>query len=99
MNLVGLTKHGINNGQLKISLFQDLSKVFNTLNHNILVKKLERYGIMGVAKDWLINYLLSRKIRCKIQLGSKDHESDYFDMSIGTPQGSCLGHLVFFLLF
>ena len=42
MNLVGKVIHGMNKGQLKISLFLDLSKAFDTLNHNILVQKLER---------------------------------------------------------
>ena len=55
------------------ALFFNLSKAFDTLNHNILVKKLDRYGIWGVAKYWLINYLSNRKIRCKIQHGSKEH--------------------------
>ena len=66
MNLVGKIIHGMNKGQLTISLFLDLSKAFDTLNHNILVKKSERYGISRVANDWLVNYLLNRKIRCKI---------------------------------
>ena len=50
-----------------------------------------------MAKCCLINYLSNRKIRCKIQLGSKEHESDYYDISIGTPQGSCLGPLLFLI--
>ena len=66
MNLVGKIIHGMNKGQLTIALFLDLSKAFDTLNHNILAKKFDRYGIRGVAKYWLINYLSNRKIRCKI---------------------------------
>ena len=45
MNLVGKIIHGMNKGQLTIALFLDLSKAFDTLNHNILVTKLDRYGI------------------------------------------------------
>ena len=97
MNLVGKIIHGMNKGQLTKALFLDLSKAFDTSNHNILVKKLDRYGIRGVTKYWLINYLSNRKIRCKIQHGSKEHKSDYYDMSIGTPQGSCLGPLLFLI--
>ena len=50
-----------------------------------------------MAKYWLINYLVHRKIKCKIHQGSKEHKSDYYDMSIGTPQGSCLGPLLFLI--
>ena len=56
MNLVGKIVHGMNKEQLTIALFLDLSKAFDTLNHNILVKKFDRYGISGVAKYWLINF-------------------------------------------
>ena len=44
MNLVGKIIQGMNKGQLTIALFLDLLKAFNTLNHNILVNKLDRYG-------------------------------------------------------
>ena len=50
---------------------------------------------MGVARDWLINYLLNRKIRCKIQHGSKDYKSDYYDIPVGTLQRSCIKPLLF----
>ena len=46
------------------------------------------------AKDWLVNYLSNRKIRCKIQHGLKDYKSGDYNMLIGT-QGSCLGPLLF----
>ena len=53
-------KYRMNKGQLTISLFLNISKAFDTLNHNILVKKLERYGISGVARDWLIIYRIGK---------------------------------------
>ena len=78
-----------------IGLFLDLSKAFDTLDHNILLQKLERYGIRGKALEWFKSYLSSRKMRCKcrVESSNKIEYSDYFNSNYGTPQGSCLGPL------
>ena len=47
----------IDKGQYTIGIFLDLSKAFDTINHSILIKKLEYYGIRGVALKWFENYL------------------------------------------
>ena len=77
----------------------DLSKAFDTLDHNILLQKLERYGIRGKALEWFKSYLSTRKMRCKcrVESSNKTEYSDYFNSSYGTPQGSCLGPLLFIL--
>ena len=77
----------------------DLSKAFDTLDHNILLQKLERYGIRGKALEWFKSYLPSRKMRCKcrVESSNKIEYSDYFISNYGTPQGSCLGQLLFIL--
>jgi hypothetical protein len=47
----------IDEGKYSVGIFLDLSKAFDTINHRILIKKLEHYGIRGVPKKWFENYL------------------------------------------
>jgi hypothetical protein len=51
----------IDSGNLVIGVFLDLKKAFDTVNHNILLNKLQKYGIRGKALDWLTDYLRDRK--------------------------------------
>ena len=74
-------------------LFLDLKKAFDTVDHNILISKLELYGVRGKALQWFISYLRGRKQVCKI-----NHEiSDRATITCGVPQGSNLGPLLFLL--
>ena len=51
----------IDNNEYTIGVFQDLAKAFDTVNHEILLTKLEHYGIRGIALEWFKNYLTNRK--------------------------------------
>ena len=84
-------KNNIDNQKLTCGIFIDLEKAFDTVNHKILLKKLEHYGIRGLANCWLSDYLTSRKQRVKIG----DKFSKYQRITCGVPQGSILGPLLF----
>ena len=84
-------------GKTTAGLFLDLSKAFDTLEHTVIFKKLETYGIRGKALDWFKSYLNNRKLRmkCRMSSSSKETRSKLFNITMGTPQGSCLGPLIF----
>ena len=90
---------GKQEGLYTVALFLDLSKAFDTLEHTVLLKKLDKYGIRGTAKEWFKDYLTNRKVRtkCNVASSGKTEYSEYSDLSYGTPQGSCLGPLIFII--
>ena len=72
----------------------DLSAAFDTVNHKILLRRLETtFGITGTALQWFSSYLGNRSQR--VAFG--DGVSESFYLACGVPQGSCLGPLLFTL--
>lgn len=71
----------------------DLKKVFDTINHAILLKKMERYGVRGVSHSWLQSYLEDRKQY--VYLNGADSKTSV--ATRGVPQGSVLGPKLFIL--
>ena len=74
-------------------LFLDLKRAFDTVDHKILISKLEKYGIRGTALHLFQSYLSDRKKICKLQ----NTMSKVVDITCGVPQGSNLGPLLFLL--
>ena len=54
----------INDKQLNLTVFLDLKKIFDTVNHAILIGKSRKYGIRDIALDWILSYLDNRKQFC-----------------------------------
>ena len=72
---------------------QDLSKAFDTVDHQILIKKLQYYGIDGTALEWFKSYFSNRKQ----YISSQDISESCLDIICGVPQGSILGPLLFLI--
>lgn len=83
----------LDDGNYLFSLYVDLSKAFDTVNFDILLQKLEYYGIRGSELDWFTSYISSRKQT--VEIDKKTSES--LETVCGVPQGSNLGPLLFLL--
>ena len=80
-------------------VFLDLSKAYDTLKPEILLSKMCNYGIRGQANQWFSSYLNNRKlrVRCRTEKDPGVTYSSSYDVEYGTPQGSCLGPLLFLI--
>ena len=85
--------YDIDAGNVNAVVFLDLKKAFDTVDHSILLSKMEKYGLSGSTLSWFQSYLNQRKQRCFVN-GSL---SSCCSLSCGIPQGTMLGPLLFIL--
>ena len=76
-----------------LSIFIDLKKAFDTVDHNILLKKMDHYGVRGTENSWFKNYLSDREQFVSIN----GADSEIVKTLCGVPQGSVLGPLLFLI--
>ena len=93
LEITDILKTSIDNNLITCGVFLDFSKAFDTVNHEILLRKLHKYGVRGKALDCFTSYLTKRTQYVKLS----NVESEFFQIVCGVSQGSTLGPLLFLL--
>lgn len=101
-SLVKAIVTNLNNNNLTTGLFFDISKAFDLVSHELLLKKIELVGIRGPALQWIASYLSNRQQRVIIDKIDDNGDmvpfsSEYKYNKYGVPQGSVLGPILFLL--
>ena len=93
IHLIDKVVTAIDNSEHTLGIFLDFLKAFDTLDHSILLQKLNHYGIRGRSLEWFTSYLSNRKQY--VTVGG--HSSTTRSITCGVPQGSILGPLLFLI--
>ena len=93
MTIVERIQKQLDAGNYIAGVFVDLKKAFDTVDHNILLEKIDYYGIRAVTKDWFRSYLDNRKQYVTLNRTNSSVKT----ILTGVPQGSILGPLLFLI--
>ena len=93
INLTENIRQALDNGYIGCGIFVDLQKAFDTVDHQILLSKLDYYGVQGISNNLFKSHLSN----CKQFVSINGYDSELAEINCGVPQGSVLGPLLFLL--
>ena len=93
LNITENIIHALDEGYIGFGIFEDFQKWFDTVDHEILLGKLNHYGVRGVSNDWFRSFLSNRQPYVSIN----GYDPGLTEINCGVSQGSVLGPLLFLL--
>ena len=94
INLTENIRQALDQGKIGCGIFVDLQKAFDTVEYEVLLSKLDHYGVCGLTNNWFKSYLTGRKQYVSI----KGYNSSLSSIAYGVPRGAVLGPLLLLLI-